>query len=67
MAKARKLEDMGYWLLCVPDHLAEMLAPMPALVAAAAATTRLRVGTNVLTTISAIRCSWHARPRPSTS
>lgn len=47
-AKARKLEDIGYWILSVPDHLAEMLAPMPALVAAAAATTRLRVGTNVL-------------------
>ena len=47
-AKARKLEDMGYWMLSVPDHLTEMLAPMPALVAAAAATTRLRVGTNVL-------------------
>lgn len=47
-AKARKLEDMGYWILSVPDHLTEMLAPMPALVAAAAATTRLRVGTNVL-------------------
>ena len=47
-AKARKLEDMGYWILCVPDHLAEMLAPMPALVAAAAANTRLRVGPNVL-------------------
>jgi len=47
-AKARKLEDMGYWILSVPDHLTEMLAPTPALVAAAAATTRLRVGTNVL-------------------
>ncbi len=48
VAKARKLEDMGYWMLSVPDHLTEMLAPMPALVAAAATTTRLRVGTNVL-------------------
>ena len=46
--KARKLEDMGYWVLSVPDHLTQMLAPMPAVVAAAAATTRLRVGTNVL-------------------
>jgi len=65
-AKARKLEDMGYWILSVPDHLTEMLAPMPALVAAAEAPTRLRVGTNVLTTISATRCSWRARRRPST-
>jgi probable F420-dependent oxidoreductase len=46
--KARKLEDLGYSALTVPDHLADLLAPMPALVSAAAATTRLRVGTNVL-------------------
>jgi probable F420-dependent oxidoreductase len=46
--KARKLEDLGYSALTVPDHLADLLAPMPALVSAAEATTRLRVGTNVL-------------------
>jgi probable F420-dependent oxidoreductase len=46
--KARKLEDLGYSTLTVPDHLADFFAPMPALVSAAAATTRLRVGTNVL-------------------
>jgi probable F420-dependent oxidoreductase len=46
--KARKLEDLGYSALTVPDHLTDLLAPMPALVSAAAATTRLRVGTNVL-------------------
>src|SRR5919198_2200462 len=46
--KARKLEDLGYSTLTVPDHLADLLAPMPALLSAAAATTRLRVGTNVL-------------------
>ena len=46
--KARKLEDLGYSMLVVPDHLADLLAPMPALVSAAEATTRLRVGTNVL-------------------
>ncbi|MGH7334064.1 MAG: LLM class F420-dependent oxidoreductase [Candidatus Rokuibacteriota bacterium] len=46
--KARKLEDLGYDSLTVPDHLAEMFAPLPALVSAAAATKRLRVGTNVL-------------------
>jgi probable F420-dependent oxidoreductase len=48
MGKARKLEDLGYSALTVPDHLTDLLAPMPALVSAAAATTRLRVGTNVL-------------------
>src|SRR5919198_2342172 len=46
--KARTLEDLGYATLTVPDHLTDLLAPMPALVSAAAATTRLRVGTNVL-------------------
>ena len=48
VAKARKLEDLGYSVLTVPDHLADLFAPMPALVSAAEATKRLRVGTNVL-------------------
>src|SRR5881397_2196017 len=46
--QARKLEDLGYSSLTVPDHLAETLAPMPALVSAAAATRTIRVGTTVL-------------------
>jgi probable F420-dependent oxidoreductase len=46
--KARKLEDLGYSALTIPDHLADLLAPMPAMVSAAAATKHLRVGTNVL-------------------
>jgi len=46
--KARQVERLGYSVLLVPDHLAELLAPFPALVAAAAATTRLRLGTGVL-------------------
>jgi len=46
--KARKVEALGYAVLLVPDHLAELLAPFPALAVAAAATTRLRVGTMVL-------------------
>ncbi|MGH7030961.1 MAG: LLM class F420-dependent oxidoreductase [Stellaceae bacterium] len=46
--KARRLEALGYDALTVPDHLADFLAPMPALVSAAEATTTLRVGTNVL-------------------
>lgn len=48
VAKARKLEDLGYSALTVPDHLADMLAPIPAVVSAAEATKVLRVGTNVL-------------------
>ncbi len=46
--KARKVEALGYAVLLVPDHLADLLAPFPALAAAAAATPRLRVGTAVL-------------------
>ena len=45
---ARKAEDLGYSTLLVPDHLAAMLATIPAVMSAAAATKRLRVGTNVL-------------------
>jgi probable F420-dependent oxidoreductase len=46
--KARKVEGLGYNTLNVPDHLADLLAPLPALVSAAEATNHLRVGTNVL-------------------
>src|ERR671934_563473 len=45
--KARKLEDLGYSTLTVPDHLTGMLAPVPAMLAAANATTTLRVGSGV--------------------
>ncbi len=48
VAKARRVEELGYSTLCVPDHFDDQLAPMPALTAAAAATTNLRVGTLVL-------------------
>jgi probable F420-dependent oxidoreductase len=46
--KARKIEGLGYATLTLPDHLVDLIAPMPALVSAAEATTTLRVGTNVL-------------------
>jgi probable F420-dependent oxidoreductase len=46
--KARKIEELGYATLTVADHLTDLMAPMPALVSAAEATTHLRVGTNVL-------------------
>lgn len=46
---ARKAEDLGYSTLSMPDHFVnEEFAPVPALAAAAAATTTLRVGTLVL-------------------
>jgi probable F420-dependent oxidoreductase len=46
-ALARKAEDLGYSTLFLPDHFGDQLAPVPALAAAAAATTTLRVGTLV--------------------
>jgi hypothetical protein len=46
--KARRVEGLGYAVFLVPDHLAAMLATVPAVMSAADATTRLRVGTNVL-------------------
>ncbi|HEX6392149.1 MAG TPA: TIGR03621 family F420-dependent LLM class oxidoreductase [Acidimicrobiales bacterium] len=41
---ARKAEDLGYSSLFLPDHFGDQLAPVPALAAAAAVTTQLRVG-----------------------
>lgn len=41
---ARKIEDLGYSTLSVADHFDNDLSPVPALTAAAAATTTLRVG-----------------------
>ncbi|MEU2624401.1 TIGR03621 family F420-dependent LLM class oxidoreductase [Streptomyces sp. NPDC007157] len=46
-AKCRRAEEFGYDVLLVPDHLG-MPAPFPALVAAAGATERPRLGTFVL-------------------
>jgi len=44
VATARRAESLGYDLLVMPDHLGHQLSPFAALAAAAAATTRLRVG-----------------------
>ncbi len=41
---ARQAEDLGYSTLFLPDHFGDQLAPIPALMAAAAATSALRVG-----------------------
>jgi probable F420-dependent oxidoreductase len=46
--KARRIEALGFSTLFIPDHFEDQLAPMPALAAAAAATTTLRVGGLVL-------------------
>ncbi|MFH8747889.1 LLM class F420-dependent oxidoreductase [Streptomyces rimosus] len=45
--KCRRAEDLGYDVVLVPDHLG-MPAPFPALIAAAEATERPRLGTFVL-------------------
>lgn len=42
--QARKVEDLGYSTLLMPDHFDRQLAPISALTAAAEATTELRVG-----------------------
>src|SRR5438477_8491690 len=48
LARARRVEDLGYSTLVVPDGLRFSLAPWPALTAAATATRSLRVGPYVL-------------------
>jgi probable F420-dependent oxidoreductase len=47
VALARKAEDLGYSTISMPDHFGEQLAPVPALMAAADATTSIRIGTLV--------------------
>src|SRR5271165_7356386 len=42
--QARRAEDLGYSTLLMPDHFGDQLAPVPALAAAAAATSTLRLG-----------------------
>lgn len=44
---ARRAEALGYDTLLMPDHITDQLAPIPALSAAAEATTTLRVGSFV--------------------
>jgi len=46
--QARRIEDMGASTLLLSDHFWDVLAPIPAALAVANATTTLRVGTNVL-------------------
>ena len=48
IAKARRIESLGYSTLLMPDGLRYTLSPLPALAAAAVATNSLRVGTYVI-------------------
>jgi len=43
-AQARRYEDLGFSTLFLPDHFGDQLAPIPAMMAAADATTELKVG-----------------------
>ncbi|HZR40772.1 MAG TPA: TIGR03621 family F420-dependent LLM class oxidoreductase [Ktedonobacteraceae bacterium] len=47
VTKARKIEQLGYLTLVVPDHLPVPLALVPALLAAAEGTSTLRIGSFV--------------------
>jgi probable F420-dependent oxidoreductase len=47
-ALARRVEDLGWSTLTIADHFDEALAPIPGVMAAADATSVLRVGTMVL-------------------
>src|SRR5450631_1248337 len=46
-ATARKIEDLGYSTLFIPDHFEDQLGPLVALTVAAEATTELKVGSLV--------------------
>jgi probable F420-dependent oxidoreductase len=45
--QARKVEDLGYSALTMSDHFGDQLAPLAGMMAVAAATTTLRIGTLV--------------------
>src|ERR1700738_5681092 len=45
--QARKVEALGYSALTMSDHFGNQLAPLAGMMAAAAATTTLRIGTLV--------------------
>ena len=47
-ATARRYEDLGFSTVFLPDHFGDQLAPLPAMMAAADATSELRVGALVL-------------------
>lgn len=46
--QVRLAERLGYDVLVMPDHIGDQLAPLPALVSAAEATDKVRLGTFVL-------------------
>ena len=47
IAKAKRAEQLGYDVFLMPDHTGHQFAPVPALMAVASATERLRIGSFV--------------------
>ena len=45
--QCRKAEDLGYSTISLPDHFGDQLSPIPALMAAADATSTLHIATLV--------------------
>src|ERR1700733_15225858 len=45
---ARRTEDLGYSTFLMPDHIPFFPSPVPAMMAAADATTTLRIGTHFI-------------------
>ena len=54
-AQAQRAEELGYSTLLVMDHFGEQMGPIPAMTAAAEATSKLRVGSLASTTTTATR------------
>jgi alkanesulfonate monooxygenase SsuD/methylene tetrahydromethanopterin reductase-like flavin-dependent oxidoreductase (luciferase family) len=65
--RARAIEAMGYSTLYLPDHLGDQMGPIAALMAAADATTTLRIGSLVFDNDYRQPRSWPRRPPRSTS
>ena len=59
---ARRAEAFGYDTLFMPDHLTDQLAPIPALTAAADATTTLRIGSFVFHQLMEVEAVLAPRP-----
>ncbi|MEL6893833.1 MAG: TIGR03621 family F420-dependent LLM class oxidoreductase [Actinomycetota bacterium] len=61
--RTRRAEEVGFDVVCVPDHVGgDLLAPIPTLAAVAAATERIRLGTYVLNASmrNPVQLAWEA-------
>jgi alkanesulfonate monooxygenase SsuD/methylene tetrahydromethanopterin reductase-like flavin-dependent oxidoreductase (luciferase family) len=64
-AFANSVQNTGFDVLTIPDHLVASVSPFAGAAAAAVATSRLHTGTLVLNNDYAIQSTPHARPPPS--